>query len=137
MGGKPKAKPQQENEPKVENLHNTNIPNIDLRNQPNQPPKFDINSMLNNMMQNPSIIQMATQIATGQSLNKSGSKEGGNPFNNLMGLLGSGNTNSFQPQIEEEKNVENPVKKSVIIFQLYRSVYLFKVFRKLVIFQIN
>jgi hypothetical protein len=48
-------------------------------------------------------------------LAKSGSKEGGNPFNNLMGLLGTGNTNSFQPPIEEEKNVENPVKKSVII----------------------
>lgn len=139
MGGKPKVKSQQEIEPKVVNLPETNIPFIESRNKPSQPPKLDLNSMLNNMMQNPAIIQMATQIASGQSLNKSGSKEGGNPFNNLMGLFGSGNTNSYQqPQpIEEEKKVENSSKKSVNICLYTRSVYHFKIFRNLVLFPIN
>lgn len=119
MGGKPKQKSQQEslpnNEPIMTNASNN--PQQNQASQPttgnrsNQPIKFDFNSMLNNMMQNPEIIQMATQMISGKRPEKTGSGTSENPLGNLMGMLGTGGKNLQNN--EEERKKETTQKKNV------------------------
>ena len=120
MGGKPKPKSEENNREKEINRTSTQnqLPitqtkkstNQSSTKANNQAPKMDLGSLLNSVMQNPAIMQMASQIATNQQPT-AGSNTGGNPFAGLMGMLGGDKSSNLG--IEQEKKKEISQKKTV------------------------
>ena len=128
MGGKPKPKTEESNIIDNNPITQSQIPNNQSQiptktsqsstKNSNQAPKMDFGSLFNSVMQNPAIMQMATQIATNQQP-LIGSKTDGNPFANLMGILGGPN-NSNNLGIEEENKKEKTQKKTVYFIFIFR-----------------